>query len=345
MKNFIYKFLILTIPIVLILLSVNYFGDSANLFKVGYEIKMAKIIVNGKNVTNIDNYDERKFQKEVVTLMSQTPNTIVLGTSTAMLINAEFSKESGLFFNNSVSGSSLEDLVAIYQIYKENNKMPKRIIIGIAPYMFNKNHGQKRWESIEEFYYHFKNDNYKKSNTNNYKELFSLSYFQSSVKKIPNLISGNNEPKSTDKKFNTTNTKLIDGTVGYGESYRNASKSEIERRVKLKLAGDLYSIENFYIIDKNIWTEFEELIFDMKNNNIEIEFFLSPYHPEIYNRIKDNYQMVLESEKLIVKFAKEQNINLYGSFNPAKFGFDETFFFDAYHCKEIGTKEILHTIE
>jgi len=345
MKSFIYSVSIFITPILLILLLVNYFGDSAHLFKVGYELKMAEIIEDGKNVTNVDNYDERIFQKEIINHMNHTPNTIVLGTSTSMLINREFLKESEFFFNNSVSGSSLEDIVAIYQIYKENNKMPKKIIIGIAPYMFNKNHGQKRWKSIEEFYYHFKNENYEKSNTNKYKELFSFSYFQSSLTKLPDLISGNNEPKATDKKFNKTNTKLTDGTLIYGESYRDASRSEIERKINSQLTGDLYSIENFYNIDKNIWAEFEDLIFDMKNNNIEIEFFLSPYPPEVYNRIKDDYPMVLMTEKLIVKLAREQDIKLFGSFNPNKLGLDKTFFYDGMHCKEIGIKKILHTYD
>jgi hypothetical protein len=345
MKSFIYSVSIFTTSILLILLPVNYFGDSAHIFKVGYELKMAEIIEDGKNVTNIDNYDERIFQKEIINHMNYTPKTIVLGTSTSMLINRELLKENNFFFNNSVSGSSLEDIVAIYQIYKENNKIPKKIIIGIAPYMFNKNNGKKRWKSIEEFYYHFKNENYEKSNTYKYKELFSFSYFQSSLAKLPDLISGNNKPKATDKKFNKTNTKLTDGTMIYGESYRDASKSEIERKIKSKLAGDLYGVENFYIIDKDIWAEFEELIFDMKNNNIEIEFFLAPYHPEVYNRIKDNYPMVLKSEKIIVKSAKAHDIKFYGSFNPSKMGLDGSSFYDGNHCKETGIKKILQPIE
>ena len=48
---------------ILILVVVNYIGDSANLFKIGYESKMAEIVIQGNYVTNIDNYDDRIFQK------------------------------------------------------------------------------------------------------------------------------------------------------------------------------------------------------------------------------------------------------------------------------------------
>ena len=294
MKKFIINISILFVPIILILVVVNYIGDSANLFKTGYELKMAEIIIQGNYVTNIDNYDERIFQKEIIEHVKKAPEIIVLGSSRSMSIDRTLLGNTNVF-NNSVSGASLEDYVAIYQIYKENNKMPKKVMIDIEPHLFNENNNQERWKSIQNFYYDFSNE--KKSNTeiNKYKELISLSYFQSSLPKLSKVSMGKGEPEATQNKFNRTNTKLTDGTLVYGKLYRDASKIEIEKKVSSLLAGDLYSIERFNSIDESIWTEFEKLISDMKKNNIIIEFFLCPHHPKIYNRIEEGYPMVLKT--------------------------------------------------
>jgi hypothetical protein len=53
--------------------------------------------------------------------------------------------------------------------------------------------------------------------------------------------------------------------------------------------GKVYSIENFNAISDRIWNEFEMLITEMKKNDIEIVFFLSPYAPLVYDRIQKNY--------------------------------------------------------
>ncbi|TVZ55445.1 hypothetical protein OD91_0693 [Lutibacter sp. Hel_I_33_5] len=342
MKKFVINISTLIIPIILILVVVNYIGDSANLFKAGYEFKIAKIIAKKNYVTNLHNYDERLFQKEIIKTMKKAPEIIVLGSSSSMFIDRTLLKNNNIY-NNSVSGASLEDYIAIYQIYKEYNKTPKTIIINIAPYQFNKNSTQERWKSIQHFYYNFYNKKEANNEINKYKEFFSLSYFQSSLPKFFKVITGKSEPLATRNKFNITITELTDGSHVYGKSYRDASKIEIEKKVSSLLAGDLPSIERFNSIDESIWAEFEKLISDMKKNNIIIEFFLCPLHPKIYNRIEEDYPMVLKTENLIIKYAKYHNIKLYGSFSPTLIGLDETFFYDGMHCKENGIKKILQS--
>ncbi len=341
MKTFIYKITIVTLPILILLLLVNYFGDAARLFDNDYEKQMAQIIDSGKYVTNIENYDERLFQKELISNENIQPNLVIIGSSRTMLINSNLFPSSS-FFNNSVSGASIEDIVSIYQLYKDNNKLPQKIIIGIDPWTFNENNGQKRWQSIATYYYHFQNTLSQENTTYfKYKELFSFSYFQSSLKMIPRFIKGNTKPQPTLEKYNLLGTKLTDGSLVYDKEYRNASSKEIEHKIKSYLTGSIYSIENFDTISVRIWNEFERLITDIKINGIEIEFFLSPYAPLVYNKIQKGYPMVLKTEEIIRDFAFSNNFKLYGSFNPAILGMDETFFYDGMHCKEIGIEKII----
>lgn len=341
MKKFIYKITVVTFPILILLLLVNYFGDAARLFDNDYEKQIANIVASSKYVTNIENYDERLFQRELISNKNIQPNLLIIGSSRTMLINADLFPRA-VFFNNSVSGASIEDIVSIYQLYKINNKLPRKIIIGIDPWTFNENNGQKRWQSISTYYYSFHNTiNQENTAYFKYKELFSFSYFQSSLKMIPRFIEGNTKPQPTLEKYNLLGTKLTDGSLVYGEQYRSASLKEIENKIKSYITGEIYSIENFNAISDRIWNEFEKLITDMKKNNIEIEFFLAPYAPLVYNKIQKEYPLVLKTEEIIQDFAFSNNIKLYGSFNPAKLGMDETYFYDGMHCKEIGIEKII----
>lgn len=340
MTKFIRKIVIFTLPISALLILVNYFGDAARLFDNDFEKVMVSYLVDGQNVTNIENYNERLFQKEIISNQHINPDLVIIGSSRTMLIN------SGLFtgynlFNSSVSGASIEDIISIYQIYKDYNKLPKKVIIGIDPWTFNENNGQNRWQSLSKYYYSFLNSDYKdKSATFIYRELLSITYFQNSLKMVPRIISGNSNPIPTIIEFNRLNTKKTDGSIAYGEDYRKASSKEINNRIR-KSVSSMYSVDNFDTISPRIWEEFEKLISDMNNYGIEIEFFLAPYAPLVYEKLKE-YPMALKTEKIVNDFAVTHNINIYGSFNPSVFGLDESYFYDGIHLKEEGIEKIIN---
>ena len=286
MKKFIINLIIITIPVLTILLSTNYFGDAAKLFDENYEKEIAKIIVNGEFATNVVNYDERLLQKELI-MSELNPDVVVIGSSRAMQITSElFPNES--FFNNSVSGARVEDLISLYQLYKINKKQPKKIIIGVDPWLFNDNRKDIRWESLSEYYFQFLNKEHTVSKkSKKYSELFSLSYFQSSLKSMPRVLLGKNKPEPTLKKENRLSTKLTDGSLVYGDDLRKATQNEIDKQINIFASSEvMYGFENFDNVSTIYWKVFIQLIEDMQKNNIEVEFFLSPYAPIVYNRIK-----------------------------------------------------------
>ncbi|RAR69304.1 hypothetical protein [Flavobacterium aciduliphilum] len=347
MKFFLIRLIVSVIPAVLVIVLVNYYGDFANIFNKGYEKKIAKIILNDKYVTNISNFEDRLLQREIIGNMKFTPDIIVLGSSRTMLINSQYFPNKKIF-NNSVFGASIEDIIAIYQIYKEKHKYPKKVIIGIDPWYFNTNNDQKRWESIGEYYKSFVNNQkntIESSEWKNNKQLISLSYFQCSLKNLIKKIRSKSNIKETVNKYNKTNTKLNDGSITYGVKYRSANQKIVNDKIKDYLSGQVYSIEKFNYISDKYWHDFMKLIFDLKRNKIQIEFFLSPYAPLVYDTIKVKYINVCNVEKRIVKFAIKNNIDLYGSFNPYTLKMDEAFFYDGMHCKEIGINRIFNNFK
>jgi len=232
----------ISITVLCALVWINYIGDGAKLFDKEYEKEIAQIISDGKYVTNIKNFDERLFQEYLIKEKNNCPNIMVTGSSRTMLINSNLVADTS-FINNSVSGASIEDLVSIYQLYKEENKFPNKIIIGIDPWTFNENNEQKRWQSIANYYYKFHNLNKRdliESDLEKYRQLISFTYFQSSVNCLPEVLTGKDQPIPTTSKFNSTNTRLTDASLTYGEQMREANEDKVEDRVQSFIIGDMY---------------------------------------------------------------------------------------------------------
>lgn len=340
MKRFIIKTSIFSIPLILLLVGVNYFGDAAKLYCSNkYEEKIVNILKDGKYVTNISNYNERIFQKKFIHSLDFTPSMVVLGSSRSRSINSEMLQES-LLINNSVSGASMEDLIALFEIYKEVNRLPSKFIICIDPWMFNDNSEQTRWESISEYYYKFKN---KPITSNNswylYRQLFSLSYFQSSLKTI---FDKTQQPIATLDKVNSTNTMLSDGSNVQGLEILNTDKETVHSKVNSYLNKEyIYGLNNFNSISTDYLSDLYSLVEQLEKRVTEYSFFLSPYHPVVYNRIMSDYPLVLELEQILKKFSSNHGIKIQGSYDPGNLNMDESYFFDGMHCLEPGILKIL----
>lgn len=341
MKNFILKIVLFATPFLGILVFVNYFGDAARLFANDYEQKMAKIIGTGKYVTNFGNYDERLCQLELIKQKSIRPETIIIGSSRTMLFNSSHFPKTTLF-NNSVSGASMEDIVSIYQIYKEYKKLPKKIIIGIDPWTFNDLSDQNRWKSIASYYNKFNHlESHESNELMKYKELFSFSYFQSSLKLMPKFLKGDLDPIPTSNSHNISATKLTEGALVYDQLFRQSSAKEIDNRIDEYLARDIFSIENFKSISSKNWSNFNKLISELEQKSIEVEFIFIPYAPKVFERVKKNFPMVLKTEIIVNELAQLRKIKVLGSFNPNRLGMDKSYFYDGMHCKEEGLKKII----
>ena len=342
MKNFIIKTSLLGGIILSVLLFVNFFGDSAKLFDNDYEKKIANILLMGNNVTNVANYDERLLQIELINRYTKSPDVIVLGSSKSKLLNNSYFPDKK-FANNSVSGASIEDLIAIYQIYKSKNLRPEKVLIEVSPWTFNEKNGQVRWMSLSDYYNAFFN---KKGDNEieliKYSQLVSPSYFQSSLKPaIKFILNGKSNPVKSDTIYNVSNTILPDGSLTYSKSYREASETLIQLKIKKYISGKLYSLTNYDTLSARTLSDFNALVDDMIQNKIEVVFYLSPYHPKVYEVVKKHYPMVIKSEEYVKKLAKEKNIKIIGSFNPNEIGLNESCFYDGMHNNEKGIDIIM----
>ena len=333
MKKFIYKTTIFSTIISLSVIMINYFGDAGNLFSKSYELEIVEML-KFNNVENISNYDERVFQKELINSLEIKPDIIAIGSSRIMSIDSDFFNDK-IFINNGVSGASIEDLIAIYQMYKSKDMLPKEIILGVDPWLFNINNNQNRWLSVEKEYNKYYNKEEPKINLNftilKYTQLFSPSYLQESIKSLLRKLRGERKITPTAKKYNEGQTRLKDGSLTYGQEIREITINKVDYAARNYIQSKIYSIEEFKRISPEKFIEFQNLCSDILENDIKLSFFLSPYHPLVYQKISQDYDIVLDVEKEIVEFAINKKIKLIGSFSPFKAGVNDKDFFDGMH--------------
>lgn len=350
MKRFLKRILFL-IPLPLLIIAINYFEDPANLFNEKYELGIADYLVQGNNVTNVLNYNERLLQKLFIEKMSNCPTVIVLGSSRAMQINSKYFKKSN-FINNGVSGTSLEDYLAIYYLYEKKGCKIQKVILGLDPWLLNDNNDQSRWKDLGNEYSIFIKKLLKNSveitlelKLYQYKKFISLispSYFKTSLRYLIKGIDRKYIP--TKEMVNESFTKISDGSIYYDILYRNASRDAVEDEARRTIAANtIYSLDNFTHLSKHYGAIFSNFVEYLQKQNIVVEFFLCPYNPIVYEYFKNNsyYHIVLKTENYFMDYAISHKIKVFGSYDPAKYNFDSSNFFDFMHCNEKAIEKIL----
>lgn len=180
------------VPILVIVAMVNLTVDPANIYKEKYEEKAAKLLLSGKNVAGMTNYDERILQEELIKGEHGCPDTIIIGSSRVMTLSNETIGIEN-YRNHGVSGAGIFDYMGILGVYESCNKMPKKVIIGIDPWVLNENNGDTRYQSFMQYVnicqelIQGKNKTIKmikKISLEKEMQLLSIPYFQSSIHEL-----------------------------------------------------------------------------------------------------------------------------------------------------------------
>ena len=352
-KKLFYK-LILLAPSVLLLSSINFFVDPAHQFSAGYENKVAKILLSGRNAVNVDNYDERLLQKHYIAGLRSAPEIIVLGSSRSMQIEKNLFPGK-TFFNHSVSGGSIEDYYSIYAMYKNKHTLPSTVILTIDPWVLNRNHGQRRWISVQEFYNSLADAKMGKFKIfysrlaavrNKITLLFSPSYLQSSLRALYRTIRIPAKPDmfyASDGVPPEYATKMSDGSLSYPAKEVNPSKEELKKSVLSYTQSEpIYSLGGYHAIDKNYVHQLQHFIDILKTDNVDVIIFLPPYHPFVYDYLirSDKYSIIGTAEDTVRMIAQKNNLLLLGSYNPSLCGFSGEDLFDGMHSKRCSVVDL-----
>lgn len=347
MRKFFAELAIVGLPLLLLLMGVNYFIDPAHKFESDYEKRIAEFLAKGEAVTNVDNCDERMLKKYLIEAnKGKHFDYMFFGSSRCMTISTETTGQN--LFNLGVSGATIQDFIALYQLCIDNDITFDHVIISIDPGLLNEKNADDRWKSLESSYYKYFGYHRKTDNVIDFTiaktlyTLFSVSYFQSAYKgAITSLISGypiKNELEITDTYENRLQTNFPDGTITYGEIYRNAQQSSIDKKADNPLRQEFVSYDKLSETYRGLFEEFLEAL-PCKT----ISFVTFAYMPSYYKRLME-IPGIVEQTYYLKNLAKSKGYPYYGSYNPEEEKALNTDFYDELHLRRKKIIDLL-TIE
>jgi len=152
MIRFAIRSLLLGVPIAALVIGTNLAVDPSHLFDDGaYEQGLAALLLEGWHVADVADHDERQLQQLLIARTPEPPDVIVLGSSRSLEVTGAPWGERRVR-NHSVSGATLEDYLAVYALYARRGWTPRVVVLGLDPWVVNRQHGQVRWKSYGEAY-------------------------------------------------------------------------------------------------------------------------------------------------------------------------------------------------
>jgi len=328
---------------------ISFLGDPAQLYHHSYIYSVVANFVQGDSVLITSNYDDRLLQKEFILRSTEEKDLVILGSSRIMEVRGDWFGATG-FQNHGVSGAGLEDIISIIQLYAEHKMIPNEVVIGVDPWIFNRNRHDPRCHSIYSSFLSGAELIDLQSLTwstppplisKAYQELWSPKYFQEALISFfteggPPQIAQKAHDTIADVKIRTPENVLI-----YEEGYQQSGEPLVLLRAQ-QFLGKPYGISDMADgINEPRWQAFTQLISYLREQGCKISLILVPYHPYVFESLQKEptYQFVSLLEERLYKLVEPMSIRVLGSYNPQNAGLSAVDFFDGMHAKGIALKE------
>lgn len=327
----------------------NIYEDPANIFH-NDSPEIAKELIDGNAVFfGIRNWDERGVKKSIIELMPKDIECLTIGTSLSMGIRKSH-VESDSYYNLSASGLNFYDILAELGLLELNQINVGRIIICVDPYFFSESLYQKGSRNPMMMKYadymmsvlygediRLPKDDFFGQMKLKFQQAFSVSYFQSAIK----LVQANKSYKLPYKRWGILDAKtqdyahyLEDASWVYAVDYRNHTEEYVLK------SSESYNISYQFSKGKHISEHskdlFIKIIERLKKQGTDVELFLCPLAPALWDRIKNEpdanqYFILDEIEEFASKVASEYDLKVTGTYNPYRLGATNADFWDQRH--------------
>jgi hypothetical protein len=350
MRSFTKKISFALIPY-LIMMFTSLVIDPVNLFPQlhpGRFRQTATWLSEGNNVTFSGDLNDRVLEKVVIEEQVVQPEVAVLGSSRILQIGSEIFPGQTLK-NHGLTGAVLEDLLALTALYQQKGELPRTLVIGVDPWIFNANNGEQRWRSLSaevELGLDAIDPATAKafrlklaSNGTEWQILRLKLYEVLNPRYFLEALQYWREGKSatpTREQFATEKLKLSDGSTRYGEVVRNRTPAETDQLARTYAQEEpIYHLGSFKSIDSEYRALFQAWILGLEERGSRVVLVLSPYHPTMYDVLttQSEYGRVKEVEEYIRHFAEQQGYQVIGSYDPASLGLNSSSFYDGMHPK------------
>lgn len=324
----------------------NYRMDPGNIFGGNQMIEeCGNWLLDGHDVWVWQNFIDRHLQRYLIQNDSQNYEVLVFGSSRTMPIGRDLFP--GMTMRNySVSGASMEDVIALYFLYERYHAAPRKVVIGMDAWFVAR--GLSEWKHIASEYVYGK-EKLTGGKTDElddawggfekYVQLISWPYFMASIEKCK-------------KKGGTGEEKgycLLDAGVSaspnaniiYSDGSREVDETKEANAEEVKKAVFNGGLANLARYDIARCAEMQSLLEYLRNQGIEVVLYFTPYHPVAYSYAAIHYQKTLEAEKYFRTLAPKLGFRTVGAYNPAECGVTAEDFRDAMHLHRKAETRIL----
>jgi len=339
------SYLILYVTIVtiglLLTAGIVYYAGPGHLQSDHYEEGIADILLSGNNVGNPGDYNAGIVQKYYVSKLRDKKEVVVIGSSRSMqLRNSLFPGRS--FFNNSGPWAHLGDLFAIYGLYEEKGLMPSVVILGLDPWMLDKSQVELGWKCLEPQYHTMAQRLGIESSVGNAGTVGTMSSTIRELLSWPNFENALFNLLLNVSYFPTEGRPdvpllLSDGSISFRSEPSNIVEANARSWAKNPesrngLTGFAHSTE----LDQERIKSLEAFVDYLHGENVEVIFWLAPYHPAAYDILRHSGQnlMLLKAESCFRDIAKDKDVPVVGSYDPQQSNSTRDDFYDAVHPKE-----------
>lgn len=339
------KAILFLLPVIILIASVNWCVDSYAMLRITYDQIGQQMAVYGRNVEGLEesDFNDRNLFLACVKQQEGPKEVIVAGSSRVMNFDhCMFGTDS--FYNAGLSESTVYDLLAVTGVLAAEDKLPRTMVIGVDAFLFNTSHDNDRWEDLYPYVNYMDmilNGKFDEGNLHPQKNTgtdmgkwLSLDYFRYNVTLLPER-----------KRFRVSYTddweterylKHYDGSIAYQRELREGDAATVEELTRQSMEEHVvYRMTDYHEIDKAHWERFAALTAWLQEEGVEVILYLPPYSPMMYNYIESEeaFRITLEVEAKVQELAKERQIALYGSYDPAGCGLEMTDLYDIYHVK------------
>ena len=350
---------VLLVPILIFMVGFSYTVDRSGLFQGALAPRrIVDLMLQGYDVTNFEQMNEREVVQLFAQDVPETPEVIGIGSSRVL----QFTRElvgSDSFFNMGVTGADVRDNMTSYYKMVSYGKAPKVLLWSVDPWVFYGDEAAFDARADEELYNEFltnvlgvETDYEEPDQVELWKALAEPAYFQGNV---DYYLKNRGQATVTDDEGNpiefnpvegdpynqTTTIKRSDGSVLYDIGFRTLNEDQI-RALAAEACPTFNSVhmEGFDSLTPTQTEAFDRFLQYARSQGTTVILVLSPWHPYLYDYLLNEselHQGFFQVEPYLRNYCLENNIPLYGSYDPSCIeGLEELDFFDGLHCKDSG---------
>ena len=323
---------------------INYYVDPGHVFSPPeYESGIVEILLSGTNVANLVDYNDRLVHKLLIQSADQPEDVVAIGSSRILALNSALF--SGLSFrNHGLMSGTLQDQMAVIELYRQRKHFPPVVILGMDPWLLNRNSKQRRWRelspevsALERFLdtsgdmQHLDGDD----SLRKVKEMFSITYFK---RALVQLLSFQTPRDYFPTNENEGDFRILraDGSMAYEKRLRELSVEAVEASaLALMSRNPVPTLEKFHEMDPWAMRMMGVMVSFLTERSVKVVLYLPLYHPSAYRSLiaNERTRIVLDVEAHYLQLGETLGVPVVGSFDPGAVGCVKSEFYDAVHAK------------